>query len=85
MRVHEEGRKRLLKLMLIQGVSQRDLATALGWESHTYLGRVLRGKVKTVTPEVAARLAHFFEVGMDDLFVAESSSGSRQTAKRGAA
>lgn len=85
MRVHEEGRKRLLKLMLIQGVSQRELATALGWESHTYLGRVLRGKVKAITPEAAARLAHFFEVGMDDLFVAESSSGSRQNAKRGAA
>lgn len=87
MRVHPEGRKRLAKLMLIQGVSQRDVARAAGWESHTYLGRILRGdpKAQTVKPESAARIAHFFEVGVDDLFVVESSSGSRHSEKRGAA
>lgn len=85
MRVHTEGRKRLQKLMLIQGVSQRELAHGIGWASHSYLGRLLRGEVSTLEPESAARLAHYFEVGLDDLFVIESSSGSRQSAKRGAA
>ena len=85
MRIHPEGRKRLKKLMLIQGTSQRELAKAIGWKSHTYLGRILAGTVNTLDVDAAVRIAHFFEVGVDDLFLVESSSDSRQTAKRGVA
>jgi transcriptional regulator with XRE-family HTH domain len=85
MRLHTEGRKRLQKLMLIQGVNQRQVAEAAGWKSHTYLGRLLRGEAHTLEVEPAVRIAHFFEVGIDDLFMSESSSGSRQSGKRGAA
>lgn len=81
MRLHKEGRKRLQKLMLIQGVSQRDLAEAIGWRSHSYLGRILRGTVSTIDTDAAVRIAHHFEVGVDDLFLAESSSDSRHSAK----
>jgi transcriptional regulator with XRE-family HTH domain len=78
-------RKKLAKLMAIQEVSQRDLAEAAGWRSHSYLGRLLRGEVNTLEPEAAVRIAHFLGVGTDDLFMARSSSESRQSGKRAAA
>lgn len=85
MELHEDGRKRLATLMLIHGASQRDVAEAANWRSHSYLGRLLRGDVKTLDNDAAVRIAHFFGVGTDDLFVSRSSSESRQNAKRGAA
>lgn len=78
-------RKKLAKLMAIQEVSQREVATAAGWKSHSYLGRLLRGEVNTLDIEAAVRIAHFFGVGTDDLFVARSSSESRQSVKSRAA
>jgi transcriptional regulator with XRE-family HTH domain len=78
-------RKKLAKIMAIQEVSQRDLAQAAGWRSHSYLGRLLRGEVSTLEPEAAVRIAHFLGVGTDDLFMARSSSESRQNGKRVAA
>jgi transcriptional regulator with XRE-family HTH domain len=78
-------RKKLAKLMAIQEVSQRDLAEAAGWRSHSYLGRLLRGEANTLEPEAAVRIAHFLGVGTDDLFMARSSSESRQSGKRVAA
>lgn len=78
-------RKRLAKLMTIQEVSQREVALAAGWKSHSYLGRLLRGDVNTLETDPAVRIAHFLGVGTDDLFVARSSSDSRQNVKRKAA
>lgn len=74
MQLHKEGRRRLAKLMLIQGVSHRDLATAVGWRSHSYVGRFLRGQVASVTPDAAARIAFALGVGVDDLFLVKASS-----------
>lgn len=73
--------KRIEKLIVIQEVSKRRVALAAGWSSHTYLQRLLSGKAKTVTPESAVRIAHFFGVGTDDLFVARTSSETREVAK----
>lgn len=78
-------RKRLARLMTIQGVSQRELATAAGWKAHSYLGRLLRGDVDTLEPEHAVRIAEYLQVGTDDLFVARSSTASRPHGKRSAA
>lgn len=64
-------RKRLARLMVVQGVSQRELATAAGWKAHSYLGRLLRGEAKTLEVEPAVRIAHYLQVGVDDLFVSE--------------
>lgn len=75
-------RKRLARLMLIQGVSQRELARAAGWRSHSYLGRLMRGDVKTLETEPALRIAHALQVGVDDLFMVKLSSVSPQNAKR---
>ncbi len=74
--------KKLLKLMAIQEVSARTLADEVGYASHSYVTRILRGEIKTVTPERAARIARFFGVGVDDLFVPRLSTDSRQNVKR---
>lgn len=77
--------KRILKLMAIQDVSARTLAAAVGYSSHSYVTRILRGEITTVTPDRAARIARYFGVGVDDLFVTRLSSDARQTSKQGAA
>lgn len=77
--------KRILKLMAIQDVSARTLADAVGYSSHSYITRILRGEIKTVTPDRAARIARYFGVGIDDLFVARLSSDIGQTGKRSVA
>lgn len=83
MELHD--RKRLAKLMLIQGVSQRQVAEAANWRSHSYLGRLLRGEVKTLDPDAALRIAAFFGVGVDDLFVVRVSSSTGQNGRGNAA
>lgn len=69
--------KKLQKLMVIQGVSQRELARIAGFKSHAYMGLILRGKVKTLKTDPALRIAHYFGVGVDDLFVSKMSTDSK--------
>lgn len=81
-------RKRLAKLMAIQDVSQRELASAIGWQSHSYLGRLLRGEVSTLDTDAGVRIAEYLQVGVDDLFMPRSSTHPGRlvkTGKRGAA
>lgn len=87
MQLSERGRKRLATLMLIQEKSQRDVAEAAGWSSHSYLGRLLRGEVDTLDTDPALRIARFFGVGVDDLFVVRVSNrtGESSQSKVGAA
>jgi transcriptional regulator with XRE-family HTH domain len=80
-----KDRKQLLKLMVIQGASQRDVAKAAGWKTHSYLGRLLRGDVNTLETDPALRIANFFGVGVDDLFVTRVSSDTAQGASKGRA
>ena len=78
--------KRIRKLMAIKDVSARRLAEAVGYKSHSYVNRILTGDIKTVTPDRAARIARFLEVGMDDLFMPKLSSDvGHNTQRRGAA
>jgi transcriptional regulator with XRE-family HTH domain len=65
--------RKLQRLAVIQEATHRDIAEAIGWKSHSYVGRILRGEVKTLDPEAAVRWAHFFGVAVDDLFLARSS------------
>lgn len=76
MQLTPAGRKRLATLMLIQDKSQRDVAAAAGWSSHSYLGRLLRGDVDTLETDPAVRIANFFGVGVDDLFLVRVSSST---------
>lgn len=75
-------RKRLARLMAIQGVSARQLAKAAGWKSHSYMNRLLRGEVNTLEVEPAVRIAKHLGVGTDDLFLTRLSSDvGRQSAQ----
>lgn len=67
-------RKRLARLMAIQGVSARGLARAAGWKSHSYMNRLLAGEVNTLEVEPAVRIAKYLGVGTDDLFLTRVSS-----------
>ena len=60
--------KTLRTLMVVSDVSQRRLAMAAGYKSHSYMGRILRGEVDTLAPEAALRIARFLQVGVDFLF-----------------
>lgn len=66
--------RRLASIVIVQGVTHRDLATAAGYKSHSYVGRLLRGQVKTLEPEAAIRIAHFLGLPVDDLFVPKVST-----------
>lgn len=72
---------KIRKLMVIQDASARAVAEAAGWASHTYMQRLLKGDAKRVKPEPAVRIALFFGVGTDDLFVARTSSEAGEVAK----
>lgn len=74
--------KKILKLMAIQEVSARQLSEEVGYSSHAYITRILRGEIKTVTPERAARIARFFEVDISDLFMPRLSTDSGLSVKR---
>lgn len=56
-------RKKLQRLMIVQEVSQRELATAAGWKSHTYPEKLLRGEKRTLETEPALRIAYALTVG----------------------
>jgi hypothetical protein len=68
-----KDRKQLASVMIVQGVSQRELAKAAGWKSHSYLGRLLRGEVKTLDPDAALRIAHRLGLPVDLLFLTRVS------------
>jgi transcriptional regulator with XRE-family HTH domain len=74
--------KTIAKLMVIQGVSQRTLAAKAGYKSHAYMGRILRGEVKTLDPAAAVRIAKFLGVGVDDLFLVRVSSDDGHNGQR---
>lgn len=79
MRLHD--RKRLAKIMAIQGVSARKLAEAVGYKSHAYVTKLLRGEISSLPAERATRVALYLGVGLDDLFMPEGSTGARHSDK----
>ena len=63
-----KDRKALARLMALEGLSHRKLAERAGWRSHSYVGRLIAGKARSVTPEAAARIAAALGVEVDDIF-----------------
>lgn len=72
-------RKRLQRLMIVQGVSARALAREAGWKSHSYMNRLLNGEVETLAPEPALRIAHHLGVGVEDLFLTKVERSAHQS------
>lgn len=66
--------KKLARLLVIQEISHRQLASALGWRSHSYVGRLVRGEIRSLDPEAALRIAKILQVPVDDLFVIKVST-----------
>ena len=77
-----KDRKQLAKLMVIQGVSARQLAKVAGWKSHSYMNRLLAGEVRTLSTDPALRIAHYLGVGVDDLFLVNVSNDDVSIAHR---
>jgi transcriptional regulator with XRE-family HTH domain len=78
--------KKLARLMIVQEVSHRELAEVCGWKSHSYVGRILRGQIKTVDAEAALRIANHLQTPVDDLFATRvSSNAGHRGQKKGAA
>ncbi|HET6916078.1 MAG TPA: helix-turn-helix transcriptional regulator [Acidimicrobiales bacterium] len=77
--------KKLARLAVIQELTHRDIAAACGWKAHSYVGRILRGDVKTVDPEAAVRIAHLFGVAVDDIFLTRSSKNPARRVRDSAA
>lgn len=76
--------KKIVKLMVIQEVTQRELAE-VAWgkgSTHSYLGRILRGKIKSIRSDPALRIAAYLGVDPSDLFVTRVSTETAQNAKR---
>lgn len=71
MRLHREGRKRLAKLLLIQEISHRELAGALGWKSHGMVSHLISGRRSGVKPEQAIAIAKLLGVSVEDLFLTD--------------
>ncbi|PZT94661.1 MAG: XRE family transcriptional regulator [Gordonia sp. (in: high G+C Gram-positive bacteria)] len=61
--------KKLMSILIVQEISQRELARAAGWKSHSYMGRLLRGEAKTLDAEAAVRIAHRLGLPLEHLFL----------------
>ena len=84
MRLHKDGRRRLAKLLIVQDVRHRELASAVGWKSHGMVGQLLAGTRTGVEPDKALGIARYLGVDVSDLFVTEMPSIA-QRAPRGRA
>lgn len=70
------------RLMVRKGVSARELSKAAGWKSHTYLLRILNGKIKSVQPEPARKIAEHLGVDPDRIFLTEVTGDGGQNVRR---
>lgn len=80
-----KDRKLLAQFMETQGVSARKLAEVAGWKSHSYMNRLLSGDAKTLDTAPALRIAHFFGVPVDVLFLTRTSGDRGRSGRKGAA
>lgn len=78
------NRDKLVRRMEAMGVSQRELARAAGWKSHSYMRRLITGEAATLNTDPALRIAHYLHLDVDDIFVTRVSTGGSQ-ASTGAA
>lgn len=77
--------RKLARLAVIQELTHRQIAEAIGWKSHSYVGRIMRGKIHTIDPEAAVRWAHLLGVAVDDIFLTRSSRNPRRNVQTDAA
>ncbi|UQN30693.1 helix-turn-helix domain-containing protein [Brachybacterium kimchii] len=71
-------RDKLVRRMKKLGVSQRELARAAGWKSHSYMRRLITGEAKTLNTDPALRIAYRLQLDVDDIFVTRVSTPATQ-------
>lgn len=72
------NREKLVRRMEAMDVSQRELARAAGWKSHSYMRRLINGEASTLNTDPALRIAHYLHLDVDDIFVTRvSTDGER--------
>lgn len=71
------NREKLVRRMEAMGVSQRELARAAGWKSHSYMRRLINGEANTLTTDPALRIAHYLHLDVDDVFVTRVDTSGR--------
>lgn len=72
----------LRRLLDSKGLTARQITRDMGWKSHSYLNRVLTGRVRTVTPDAAVKIAYLLQVPVDLIFVPRVSGDFRQNGGR---
>lgn len=72
----------LKRLMATKGLTAREVSRAMGWQSHSYLNRVLAGDVKTVRPDAAVKLAYLLQIPVDLIFMPRVSGDTRQSERQ---
>ncbi len=73
MLVQKDAPRRMRGALMIQGRTHRWLAERCGFASHSYIGRLLRGEIHSVSPDTAVKLAANLGLPMDDLFLPKAS------------
>ena len=63
-------------------ISAREISRRMGWESHSYMNRILNGQVRTVTTDTAVKVAYLLGVPVDLIFTPKVSSDSGQNVRR---
>lgn len=71
-----KDRKKLASILIVQDISQRELARAAGWKSHSYMQRLLKGEARTVDAEAAVRISHRLGLPLEHLFLTVVSEKS---------
>jgi transcriptional regulator with XRE-family HTH domain len=79
--MHVRDLRKLKRLLVIHDVSARQLAVGAGYASHTSVNRLLAGTATSVPDDKAKAIARYLHVEVDDLFVPETSSVTRRSAK----
>jgi transcriptional regulator with XRE-family HTH domain len=77
-----KDRELLAALMASKKLSGRALAKQVGWRSHTYLQRLLRGEVNTLDPDRAIIIAHYLGVPLELLFVPRVDRNTEQNVEQ---
>lgn len=74
-----KDRKMLGRLIVLQDWTIRGLARESGFQSHSYLNRLVLGQVKTCSAERAVAICANLQVPVDSLFLTKMSTDSEHS------
>lgn len=69
----EQKRKPLARCVALSGKTHRQIAAEVGWQSHSMLSHLIKGRKNSVSNDSATLLCKALSVDVSDLFVVELS------------